>query len=282
MPSLEPGRQRGRSPAARAAARPASGAAGPQPQLHLRAAERRPVDLQPAAGGLGDPAGDVEPEAGGAARRCCRAAARRPGRRSRARRRRRGRAPTPSPRCRVTANPVPSAVCLKMLPISASAAAARSERGTGTGAGSVRAVQLARARPGPRPARTRSRSARRGPRRRRSRAARPGAGRRAARMIRSTSRSSRSMASRVSSAARPGPSAAAFIRRAGQRRAQPVRQVGRHHPLRRDQPAQPLGHDVERVPGGGQFGGPADGAAGGQVAVAEHRGGQPRARARAG
>ena len=34
--------------------------AGSQPQLDLGAAEAGPVDLQCAAGGLGDPAGDVE------------------------------------------------------------------------------------------------------------------------------------------------------------------------------------------------------------------------------
>jgi hypothetical protein len=37
---------------------------GPQPQLDLGAAERRGVDLQPAARRLRDAAGDVEPEAG--------------------------------------------------------------------------------------------------------------------------------------------------------------------------------------------------------------------------
>jgi hypothetical protein len=59
-----------------------------------------------------------------------------------------------------------------------------------------------------------------------------------------------------------------------QRRAQPVRQVGGHHPLRRDEAAQPLGHHVERVAGGGKLGGPAHRAAGGQVTVAEQRRGQ--------
>ena len=39
--------------------------AGPQPQLDLGAAQRRPVDLQPAPGRLGHAAGDVEAEAGG-------------------------------------------------------------------------------------------------------------------------------------------------------------------------------------------------------------------------
>jgi hypothetical protein len=37
---------------------------GAQQHLDLRAAERGGADLQPAACGLGDAAGDVEPEAG--------------------------------------------------------------------------------------------------------------------------------------------------------------------------------------------------------------------------
>src|SRR5580698_10584975 len=37
---------------------------GPQPELDLGTAERRPVDLHAAAGRLGHPAGDVEAEAG--------------------------------------------------------------------------------------------------------------------------------------------------------------------------------------------------------------------------
>jgi len=56
-----------------------------------------------------------------------------------------------------------------------------------------------------------------------------------------------------------------------ERRTQPVRQVGRHLPLRRDQLAQPLRHHVEGVADGGQLGGPAGGAAGAQVTVAEQR-----------
>ena len=118
-----------------------------------------------------------------------------------------------SPRCRVTANPVPSGVCLKMLPISESAAAARSDRGSGTGAGSPVPVSWhgrawSSASADQKPKRSATTSA----------ASQPygssGAGRRAARMIRSTSRSSRSMASRVSAAARPDPRADAFIRSA--------------------------------------------------------------------
>jgi hypothetical protein len=71
-----------------------------------------------------------------------------------------------------------------------------------------------------------------------------------------------------------GPEGGRAHPQAGQRRPQPVRQVGRHHPLGRDQPAQPLGHQVERVTGGGQLGGPADGGPDGQLAVAEHGGGR--------
>ena len=118
-----------------------------------------------------------------------------------------------SPRCSVTANPVPSAVCLKMLPISASAAATRSERGTGTGTGRSAPVRWHGRRwssasadqNSKRSARTLAAS---------HPAGSSGPGLRAALMIRSTCCSSRSMAVLVSSAARPGPSAAAFMRSA--------------------------------------------------------------------
>ena len=54
-----------------------------------------------------------------------------------------------------------------------------------------------------------------------------------------------------------------------QRGAQPVREVRRHHPFGRDQPGQPLGHDVEGVPRRQQLGRPGGLAARGQIAVAE-------------
>ena len=245
---------------------------GAQPQLDLRAAERGGVDLQPAARGLGDATGDVEPEAGGA-----RAAAAPPqgGARVRDPRPRVGHEDQDHVFAAVQRDGEPGALRGVLEDVADQRVRGGREVGARDrhGDGQVRAREVALAA---------LVLGERGPER--EAVGEDLGGVAARRLVRPWP--PRGPDDQVDLLLQPvdgrpgvlgdpaGPQRGRVHPQRRQRRAQPVRQVGRHYPLRRDQAAQPLRHHVERAADGGQLGRPARGAARTKVAVAEQRRGQ--------